>query len=110
MSREWILSQMSSSKPVGGGLICYDENYNYYSMGVAGYWLMYRQKRYKPDGRRGYLLTEQLAKCLGFENLIHLRYFMPSIQYWRRFVSVERLKVAFAKYDNKWNDILKDIG
>lgn len=105
MSRELIFTMLQKQKPLKG-LLCFDEEFNYYSMAVAGYWLMYRQKRNKPDGRRGYLITEQLAMCLGFENTIHLKYFLPNIQYWRRFVSVERLRVAFEKYDNKWGHFL----
>ena len=106
INREYILQQMASAKPVGGGLVCFDEAYNYYQLGVAGYLLMYRRRRFKPESRRCYLLSEELAKALNFQSLYEMRYFMPTLQYWRRFVSVERLKVAFAKYDKRWGDLL----
>ena len=109
MSRDYILFQMAQAKPVGGGLLCFDEAYNYYQLGVAGYVLMYRQRSLKPEGRRCFFLSEQLAKALNFHSLYEMRYFVPTLQYWRRFVSVERLKIGLRKYDNKWSDLLQDL-
>lgn len=104
MSREFVLQQMASAKPVGGGLICFDSDYNYYQLGVCGYLLMYRQRRFRNDGRRCFYLTEQLAKALCFDSLFEMRFFLRSLQFWRGFVSVERLRVAFQRYDNKWSN------
>ncbi len=101
MSREYIIEQMASAKPVGGGLICFDGEYNYYQLGICGYLLMYRQRRFK-NGRRCYMLTDNLARALNFEGLFELKFYLKTIQFWRGFVSVERLKVAFQRYDNKW--------
>ncbi|MCR4582240.1 MAG: hypothetical protein K5764_01610 [Prevotella sp.] len=92
---------MAKAKPVGGGLVCYDSEYNYFQLGICGYLLMYRQKRFK-DGRRCFMLTDALAKALHFEGLFELKFYLSTIQFWRGFVSVERLKIAFAKYDEKW--------
>ena len=106
MNREYILQQMAKAKPVGGGLVCFDEDYNYYQLGILGHLLMYRKQRYKPGSRRCYLINDELAKTFHFQCLLEMRCLMPTLQYWRRFVSVERLKVAFAKFDNEWGDIL----
>ncbi len=48
------------------------------------------------------MLTDALAKALHFEGLFELKFYLSTIQFWRGFVSVERLKIAFAKYDEKW--------
>ena len=95
MSYEFILAQMAHDKP--RELVCYDEQYNYYEMGCCGYYLMYRKNRYK-DGRRCYYLTNELAMLLGFESLYQMHYCLTGLQYWRRFVSVERLRVALDGY------------
>lgn len=102
MNREYILDQMQHNKY--RELVCFDEAYNYYQIPICGYLLMYRQKRLRNDGRRCYYLTEPLAKALNFDSLFELRFFLSSIQFWRGFVSVERLRVAFARYDEKWGD------
>lgn len=99
MSREYVLEQMAKAKPAK--LVCFDSDYNYYLLGVCGYLLMYRQRRFK-DGRRCYMLTEQLAKALNFGDLFEFKFYLRTLQFWRGFVSVERLRIAFAKYDAKW--------
>ena len=101
MSREFVLEQLQKAKPVGGGLLCWDESYNYYQLGVLGRLLMYRQKRFKPDGRRGYYLTDELARALFFENLVSLKCCLTTLQYWRGFISVERLRVALQRYNDR---------
>ena len=100
MNRETILSLMQTQKPIKG-VLCYDEAFCYYSLGVAGFLLMFRRKKYKPDGRRGFLLNDELAKCLGFDNLEQLKYNLTTLQFWRGWVSVERLRVAFQRYDER---------
>lgn len=104
--REYALTIMSQAKP-NVGLVCCDNDWSYFEIGVCGYILMYRQRRHKPEGRRCYYLGENLAKCLNFQSYAEMRWLMPSLQYWRQWVSVERLRVAFAKYDNKWGDLLQ---
>lgn len=95
MSYEFILAQMAHDKP--RELVCYDDQFNYYEMGCLGYYLMFRKNRYK-DGRRCYYLTNELAMLLGFESLYQMHYCLTGLQYWRRFVSVERLRVALKGY------------
>ena len=101
MNRQYLLWEMQHALPVNGW-VCNDEEYNYYQLGVCGYLLFYRQRRLRPDGRRCYYLTDQLAKALNFDGLYEMHYYLPTIQYWRKFVSVERLRVALERYDDKW--------
>jgi len=110
LNREIVLQQMANTRSVGGGLVCFDSDFNYYQLGVAGYLLMYKRRRFKPDARRCFMLTDELARCLNFQSLNDMKYFLPGIQYWRGFVSVERLKAAFLRYDDKWGNLLEDIG
>ncbi len=98
MSVKYILWQMAADKP--RELFCYDKQYNYYGIGCCGYWLMYRKDRYK-DGRRCYYITDELAMALGFESLHQMQYCLTGLQYWRRFVSVERLRVAMNRYHQR---------
>lgn len=96
MTQDYLLTLMALDKPVNG-YICEDEAYKYFIMGCGGYLLMYRKKLYK-DGRRCYYLTDELARALGFANLWEMKWRLPRIQYWRRFVSVERLRIALQKF------------
>lgn len=97
MGYNYLLYIMQHDKP--RELLCSDELFNYYGIGIAGYWLLFRKGRLK-DGRRCFYLTDRLAMCLGFENLQQMRYCLTGLQYWRRFVSVERLQVALDRYHN----------
>ena len=80
--------------------VCSDEAFNYYEMGVCGYWLMYRKQRYR-EGRRCYYLTDELAMALGFDSLYQMHFCLTGLQYWRRFVSVERLRIALDRYHQR---------
>lgn len=106
--REYVLTEIAQARP-NVGLVCYDDVWNYYEIGVCGYLLMYKQRRYKPGGRRCYLINDGLAMCLNFQDYYEMRWFVPTLQYWRKWVSVERLKIALAKFDNKWGDLFNDI-
>lgn len=98
MSYEYVLALMARDKP--RELVCYDEQYNYFELGCCGYYLMYRQNRYR-DGRRLFYLTDELAMALGFDSLYQMRYGLNRIQYWRKFASVERLRIALQRYHKK---------
>ena len=90
-SREIILWEMQKEK---GDLLCYDEFFSYFTMWIDGRCLMYRKRTLRPDGRKSFMLTDELAAALGFECLWRMKYKLTSIQYWRGFVSIERLKIA----------------
>lgn len=99
MCMDFILTEMAQSK--AKDLICTDEAFNYYRLFVCGFHLIYRSNRLRPDGRRCFMLCNELAMCLGFESLHTMRCILPTIQYWRRFVSVQRLKISLTRYRNK---------
>lgn len=99
MSREYLFWCLAQQQP--RELLCTDEQYNYYGVGICGFWLMFRRNRLKSDGRRGFYLTDAFAKCLGFEDLHQMKLMLTTLQYWRGFVSVERLRVAFQRYDER---------
>lgn len=98
MRINYILSMMAMQQP--RELVCMDAHFNYYQMGVAGYYLMYRKNRLH-DGRRCYYLTDGLAQVLGFCDLHQMTLHLTTLQYWRRFVSVERLKIAIERYHQR---------
>lgn len=90
---------MAQQKP--RELLCHDVQFNYYGIGICGYWLCYRHNKFRSDGRRCYYLTDTLAKCLGFEDLHQMKLMLSTLQFWRGFVSVERLRVAFKRFEEK---------
>lgn len=81
-----------------GQLVCTDEEYSYYFVTVEGYSLMYRRRTQRTDGRKMYKLSEPLARMMGFDSFDSMRYLMTSIQYWRGWVSPQRLTEALVKY------------
>lgn len=95
-SRAMLLERLQKAK---GVKVCTDEVFTYYRVQIYGAYLMYRRRSFRPDGRKAYMLNDQLAKCLGFRSLSEMKYPLNRLQYWRRFVSVERLKVAFDNYN-----------
>ena len=97
-SRAMILWWMQKEK---GELVSHDEDFCYFNVRIDGFRLMYRKKRFKPDGRKGFMLTDALAKCLGFRSLYNMEYCLTGIQYWRKFTSIERLQIAFQRYDDR---------
>lgn len=94
-----ILEQMQHDKPQA--LLCTDEAFTYYHISIVGFYLVYRTNSHRPDGRRCYYLTNELAMCLGFHNLHQMHLCLTTLQYWRRFVSVQRLRVAIDRYHNR---------
>lgn len=94
-----ILEQMQHDKP--RELLCTDEAFTYCNISIAGFYLMYRTTTHRPDGRRCYFLTNELAMCLGFHDLHQMHLCLTTLQYWRRFVSVQRLRVAIDRYHHR---------
>ena len=97
--RDYIMECMRKER---GKLLCTDEAYSYYSLFVDGRSLLYRRATLKPSSRRGFLFTNQLAALLGFYDLHTMKFRLTGLQYWRSFVSPERLQKALDKYRNKW--------
>lgn len=93
--RAYIFEELSRAK---GKEVCNDEEYTYYSVIVEGRILMYRKRSARADGRKMYMLTDQLAMLIGFDGLGSLKYLCRTIQYWRGFTSPERLRAAVSKY------------
>ena len=93
--RAYIFESLSRAK---GHEVCNDEEYTYYSVIVEGRTLMYRKRTARPDGRKMYQLTDQLARLMGFDNLEALKYLCRSLQIWRGWTSPERLRAALFKY------------
>lgn len=85
-----------------------DGHYKYYAVMVQGYSLMYRQNKYRPDGRRQYKISNELARLVGFWKVEDLMRYVDTrpiakckkhIQFWRGFISPEALQRHF-DYDN----------
>lgn len=98
-TRDYIMMCLKHDR---GKIICNDEEYTYYSLFVDGRALLYRRATLRPDSRRAFYLTDQLAAVLGFSDLYTMSYKLNGLQYWRRFVSPERLQKALDKYRYKW--------
>ena len=97
-SREYAVELLSKSK---GWEQCNDEVFTYYATVVGGHRLMYRRSSYRTDGRKMYRLTDELARLLMFDDLENMKYTLQSIQYWRGWVSTERLNEALKRYVDK---------
>lgn len=48
-----------------GTKVCSRQEFDYYSLTLDGYRLMYAKNRYRPDGLRLYVLGDELAQYLG---------------------------------------------
>jgi hypothetical protein len=94
-NRTYIFSQLSKAK---GKEVCRDEHFTYYSLMVDGRSLMYRKRSDRPDGRKLYKLTDQLAMLIGFWSMDSMKYLCRGLQVWRGYLSPERLNVAVCKY------------
>ncbi len=101
MTIDYIMESLARQRPIEK--VCYDLNDSYYRIGVLGHFLMYRQSHVL-NGRRCYYLTDGLAQLLGYTGLREMKAMLPSIQYWRKWVSVERLRAAIAKGRNPLKD------
>lgn len=95
-NRQILLDTLQKAK---GIKVCTDELFTYYRVHLCGVFLIYRQRTLRPDGRKAYMLTDEFARCLGFRSISEMKYPLYSLQYWRRFTSIERLKAAFDKYN-----------
>lgn len=93
--RAYIFESLSRAK---GKEVCNDEEFTYYSTIIEGRILMYRKRSARPDGRKMYKLTDQLAMLIGFDSLQSLKYLCRSLQVWRGWTSPERLRAAVTKY------------
>lgn len=76
-------------------LVCNDTNYNYYSLPINGYLLMFAKNKYRSDGLRLFKLDDELAKCLGFLNYDDMRARTPHLQHCRKFLSTNAIQRAF---------------
>ena len=84
-----------------GTKVCTDEEFGYYRTVVGGHFLMYRKRLLRPDGRKAYYLTNEFARCLGFQSLAEMPFVLTGLQYWRRFSSIERIRAAFNRYSGR---------
>ena len=71
-----------------------DGGFDFYSILINGYRLMYARNRWRPDGLRRYVLGEELAKALGFLNYRDMRR-RVRMQYGRKMLSVQALQRHF---------------
>lgn len=94
-SREYAVELLSRSK---GWEQCNDEDFTYYATVVNGHRLMYRRTSNRTDGRKMYRLTDELARLLQYSDINEMQCSLQSIQYWRGWVSTERLKKALERY------------
>lgn len=99
-NRSYSLDLLAKAR---GQLVCTDEEYSYYSVMVEGFSLMYRRRTQRTDGRKMYKLTEPLAWMMGFDGLDSMKYLIRSIQYWRGWVSPQRLTEGLVKYISQMN-------
>lgn len=97
-NRQILLDRLQKAQ---GTKVCSDEDFTYYRVYLYGVFLLYRQRTLRPDGRKGFMLTDGLAMVLGFRNIAEMQYPLYGIQYWRKFVSVERLRAAFNRYNGR---------
>lgn len=98
-TRSYMLYRLAQSK---GQLVCTDEQYSYYTTMFEGYCLMYRKASQRPDGRKMFKLTEPLATLMGFDGLGLMKVCLTSLQWWRGWVSTQRLRQALEKYLKCW--------
>lgn len=97
-SREYAVELLSKSK---GWEQCNDGEFTYYATVVNGHRLMYRRAYGRTDGRKMYRMTDELAKLLQYEDMEAMKWGLPTIQYWRGWVSTQRLMQALERYIEK---------
>lgn len=98
MHVDTILYHLQHDKPAEK--YCTDEEYTYFGIMLYGRWLMYRQKKYRPDGRRMYRLSDKLATLLGFGDLFTWQMLdRHKIRWGRRYISIQTLKRAYSSAD-----------
>lgn len=94
-SREYVIDLLRKSK---GWEQCNDGEFTYYATVVNGHRLMYRRAYGRTDGRKMYRLTDELADLLQLDNLETMKCMLQTIQFWRGWVSTERLTTALERY------------
>lgn len=94
-NRTYIFSELSRAK---GQEVCNDGEFTYYTVMVDGRSLMYRRRTDRPDGRKMYKLTDQLAMLIGFWSMRSMKYLCRGLQVWRGYLSPERLNIAVCRY------------
>lgn len=52
----------------------------------------------RTDGRKMFRLSDGLARLMMFDDLESMKHTLSSIQYWRGWVSAERLNQALERY------------
>ena len=102
MIKKDIIYLMRRGKPLEK--VCEDEEFSYYSIMVYGFSLMYRQYKYRHDGRRQYKYTEELVRLFGFPTMndfiLHDTHKRRRLQLWREYVSPEALDKHFSEHYN----------
>ena len=71
-----------------------DGDFDFYSIQINGYRLMYAKNKWRPDGLRLYVLGDELAKALGFLDYTDMRD-RVRMQYCRKMLSVQALQRHF---------------
>ena len=94
-SREYAVELLRKAK---GWEQCNDEMFTYYACVVGNQRLMYRRNTMRSDGRKMFCLTDGLARLLMFDDLESMKHTLPTIQYWRGWMSAERLNQALERY------------
>ena len=94
-SREYAVELLRKAK---GWEQCNDGEFSYYATVVGNQRLMYRRATARSDGRKMFRLTDGLARLIMFDDLESMKYALHTIQYWRGWVSPERLMQALERY------------
>lgn len=71
-----------------------DIDFDFYSLLINGYRLMFAKNRYRPDGLRLYVLGDELAKALGFFDYADMRG-RVKMQYSRKMLSPQAIQRHF---------------
>lgn len=97
-SREYAVELLRKAR---GWEQCNDGEFTYYATVVGNQRLMYRKTYGRTDGRKMFRLTDGLARLMMFDDLESMKCILPTIQYWRGWVSPERLTEALERYVEK---------
>ena len=71
-----------------------DGDFDFYSLLINGYRLMFAKNRWRPDGLRLYVLGDELAKALGFMDYRDMRQ-RVRMQYSRKMLSPQAMQRHF---------------
>lgn len=90
---EYILERMNKEPPQA--LLCTDREYSYYSLLIDGQELLYRivtLRQYTGTAQRMFRLNDGLARLFGFPCVAYMRERLPSVEWWRRFLTTRSLR------------------